>query len=69
MNRQPVVSSNVRSVGYDKEHEKLEVEFNTGDVYEYQGVHVNTYNAMLRAASPGAYVHRNLVGKYPYRKL
>lgn len=69
MKRQPVASSNVRSVGYDPKSDVLEIEFHSGDVYQYDQVHVNTYNAMLRAASPGAYVHKNLIGKYPYRKV
>lgn len=38
MNRNPVSSSNVKSVGYDSESSRLEVEFHHGGIYQYYGV-------------------------------
>lgn len=35
MEREPVVSSNIASIGYDENNNILEVEFNNGNVYEY----------------------------------
>ena len=39
MIRQPVSSSNIRSIGYDSESNTLEIEFHSGGVYQYFGVH------------------------------
>lgn len=66
MNRRPVRSSNVASVGYEKR--TLEVEFRTGAVYQYSGVHPNTFQAMLRAPSKGKFMWKNVRGRYPARR-
>ena len=38
MIRQPVTSSNLRTVGYDPITRTLEIEFQDGAVYQYDGV-------------------------------
>lgn len=38
MNRVPVSSSNIRSVGYDPQAQIPEVEFHNGGVYQYSHV-------------------------------
>lgn len=38
MIRQPVSSSNIRSIGYDSKSNTLEIEFHSGGVYQYFGV-------------------------------
>ena len=35
MIRQPVSSSNIRSIGYDSMSSTLEIEFHSGGVYQY----------------------------------
>jgi hypothetical protein len=47
MNRQIVVSSMMRSVGYEPENLTLEVEFKRGDVWRYAPVRPATYAAMI----------------------
>jgi hypothetical protein len=53
MMRKAVRSSTIASVGYDVEGRLLEVEFHSGDVYQYQAVPPNVYDALMRAASVG----------------
>jgi hypothetical protein len=56
MDRQPVKSTNVKSVGYDAEKNVLEVEFKSGGVYQYADVPPIMYSNLLAAPSIGAYV-------------
>ena len=44
MDRQSVSSSNIVSVGYDPTSETLEVEFQSGGVYQYYNVGQSTYD-------------------------
>lgn len=69
MERQPVSSSNVSSVGYDKTHRILEIEFRSGSTYQYRAVHSNTARGLLAASSKGKYVWKNVRGKYSFSKV
>lgn len=69
MNRQPVDSSNLAAVGYDKENEILEIEFNHGGIYQYNDVPKNEYKALMSADSHGKYFSANIRNDYNYVKL
>lgn len=66
MVRQPVDSSNIRSVGW--ENGTLEVEFNSGRVYEYPGVTEAEYREFMGAPSKGAYFAANIRNRVNTRK-
>ncbi len=57
MDRAPVDSSSVRSVGYDPAIFELEIEFHNGRVYRYLQVPVAAYRLLLQAPSIGEYVN------------
>jgi KTSC domain len=69
MNRIPVQSSNLRSIGYEAETELLEVEFRTGGLYEYSGVPPEVHAALMSAQSHGSYFSREIRNRYPGRML
>jgi len=69
MDRTPVVSSNVASVGYDKESSTLEIEFNNGAVYQYFDVSEHVYESLLGADSIGGYLAKHIKGTYRYSKV
>lgn len=69
MIRQPVQSSNQKSVGYDRETNVLEIEFNSGSVYQYLSVPESLYQALLNAASKGTYFHDNIRERYRYKRI
>ncbi len=69
MKRQPVTSSNIKSVGYDAASKLLELEFHSGGVYQYFNVPETTHNGLVKAESHGSYFHRNIRDKYRYRKI
>jgi len=69
MDRTPVRSSNIRSVGYDPASRTLEVEFHSGGLYQYSDVPENIYHGFIRAASKGSYFHDHIKGRYPDRQV
>ena len=69
MIRKPVVSSNIRSIGYDGANQVLEIEFHSGGVYQYYSVPASVYNALMQAPSHGQYFHRHIRGVYRYQEV
>ena len=69
MDRTPVRSSNIGSVGYDPTSRTLEVEFHSGGLYQYFGVPENIYQGLMRAASKGSYFHDYIKSRYPDRQV
>lgn len=56
MQRQPVISKRISSVGYDRATRTVEIEFSGGAVYRYTPVPVYVYRELLDAPSKGDYV-------------
>lgn len=69
MKRTKVESSNVASVGYDQLDGILEIEFNSGAIYQYENVPVRVYEVMMKADSVGKYFNAHIKSKYNYRKV
>ena len=80
MTRQPVTSSNIKSLGWepygalngDRSFGALEVEFASGTVYRYTGVLRVTFDAILCAPSIGrafSQLVRQHVPPYAYEKV
>lgn len=69
MERIPVSSSNVASIGYDPSNSTLEVEFLNGNTYEYYGVPESIYNDFMNADSKGRFLDQQIKKMgYQYRK-
>lgn len=68
MNRTPMSSSNVASVGYDPITLSLEVEFKDGSVYQYFDVPELVFQELMRASSVGQFMHENIRNNYRYSK-
>ncbi len=69
MLRQPVVSSNVATIGYDPDTQILEVEFHSGRVYQYFDVPEHVYEAFMGAASKGTFLNEQIKNVYRYAQL
>jgi hypothetical protein len=69
MERIPVSSSNVASIGYDADTQTLEVEFNSNTIYQYYGVPAHVYEELMNAGSKGQYLNSNIKKAYPYSKV
>ena len=69
MDRIPVTSSNLASVGYDPANLTLEVEFLNGGVYQYFDVPPHEHEALIEAPSHGKYFSENIRNTYRYARL
>ncbi len=55
LERQPVKSRILRSLGYNESTKILEIEFQTGLVYQYAGVPLKVYRELIRSEEIGKY--------------
>ena len=69
MEKTPVISSNVESVGYDEDSAKLEIEFKNGATYQYFDVPENVFTELRDADSVGGYLAARIKGAYRYSKI
>ena len=69
MYREPVSSSNIRSIGYDSQSAILEVEFTSGDVYQHFDVPAHLYQGLMNASSKGQFLNDYIKYNYRYRKV
>lgn len=58
MNRIPVRSSNLRSVGY--QNGVLEIQFHNGAIYQYFDVPIELANELMRARSKGSFFKQEI---------
>jgi hypothetical protein len=69
MNRTPVKSSNISSIGYDPGGNILEIEISTGSVYEYLAVPSSVHESFMRASSKGSFFASQIRNKYQTRQV
>ena len=68
VDRTPVSSSNVRSIGHDATTNTLAIEFKDGSVYHYADCGKEHFDNLLAAKSIGSYIHKNIKGAYSHSK-
>lgn len=69
MHRTSVTSSNIHSIGYDPQSAVLEVEFTSGDIYQYFDVPEHLYRGLMNAASHGQFLNDYIKYSYRYQKV
>ena len=69
MNRTPVASSNLHSVGYDPTSQTLEIEFHGGEIYHYFGVPEAVHKTLMAADSHGEYFQNHIREVYSYEQV
>lgn len=69
MDRTPVVSSNIASVGYDPLYYLLEIEFCDGAIYHYARVPSHVHQALMDAESKGTFFLHHIRDSYPTTKI
>lgn len=69
MQRQPVSSSNIASIGYHPVNHVLEVEFLNGSIYHYYAVPPAVYERLMGAASHGQYLNAHIKGTFRYERV
>jgi len=68
MERIHVDSSMAQSVGYDPIGKILEIEFRSGEVWQYHNVPEDVYREMI-SGSIGRYFQANIKGFYPESRV
>ncbi len=61
----PVNSSMIQAVGYDPETQILEVLFNSGQAYHYEGVPPEVHQELMASDSKGRYMRDAIIDMYP----
>jgi len=67
--QQPVVSSNIRSFGYDVERKILAVTFKGGDLWHYLSVPFALVEQFSEAESKGRFYQQHIKSKFTADKL
>ena len=66
--RIPVASSNIATIGYDKEAQILEIEFHHGAIYQYFDVPEKVYEELMNSAAKGSYFMNEIKSIFTYQK-
>lgn len=69
MERKAVRSTNIASIGFDKDSLTLEVEFKTGGIYQYLAVPDQTYSAFMLAPSKGRFFEHKIRNAFRTKKI
>ncbi len=67
--RHLVVSSNIKSIGYDPNSKTLEVEFHNGSIYQYEDVLESAYTELMNSGSYGRTFSSQIRDKYFYKRI
>lgn len=65
----PVCSSMAARIGYNQNSEILQIEFESGSVYQYSEVAVETWAQLQSADSIGSFYNSEIKGQYPALKV
>lgn len=69
MDRVPVSSEALTSVGYEPGSSQLEIEFSSGGVYRYYRVPATVHKELMAAESHGHYFAERIRDRFAYRRL
>lgn len=69
MDRLLVNSTNIVTVGYDASKHILEVEFQSGSIYQYLDVPESMYQNFMTADSKGQYFHDNILKEFDFQEV
>lgn len=69
MDRVPVSSSNLASIGYEPDTETLEVEFKSSGIYQYFNVPQFMYDRLMESASVGKFFSMEIKEAYSCTKI
>ena len=65
----PVASPMANAIGYDSENEVLQIEFNSGAVYQFSDVDEDTFEDLYTSEAVGRYFNQNIKGRYQSQRI
>jgi len=69
LERQPVKSCILRSVGYDDAMKNMEIEFHSGLVYQYSGVPSKVYADLMSSSAVGKYFSEKVRNRFRAKQM
>jgi hypothetical protein len=66
MQRKPISSSCINSIGYDSNLNILEIEFSSYEIYKYFDVPENIFREMMFVSSHGQFFHQYIKDSYRF---
>jgi uncharacterized protein len=69
MEREPVSSSTILSIGYESGSQTLEVEFKHGGIYQYYNVPETVYQQFMESTSKGQFHHTYIRNAFPFSRV
>jgi non-canonical purine NTP pyrophosphatase (RdgB/HAM1 family) len=69
MQRIPVESSDIVSIGYDEKTRILEIEFRGDRTYQYRDVEPEAHQYFMKAESHGLFFNSSINGRYRYKRI
>jgi hypothetical protein len=69
MRREAVDSTTIKSVGYESKSRVLEIEFQSGAVYQYLDVPKAVHEGLRRAESKGQYFNEEIRDDYAFVRV
>jgi hypothetical protein len=69
LERLPVKSCILRSVGYDAAQKNMEIEFCSGLVFQYSGVPSKVYADLMSSGAVGKYFSEKVRSRFRARKM
>jgi len=64
MEREDIESKAIRSIGYDPSNSTLEIEFNSGAIWQYYDFLESTWYEFQGASSKGTFFHQEIKNQY-----
>ena len=69
LDRKPVRSSDLSSVGYDARKQILEIEFRSGGIYRFLEVPKETFSGLMESGSKGRYFAAHIRDRFRHERL
>jgi hypothetical protein len=69
MINQMVLSTVIEWIGYEEKKNMLQVEFLSGDIYQYERVEKSVFQDFLNASSHGRFFEDHIKSRYYSRKI
>jgi KTSC domain len=69
MTRTKVSANILRSIGYDPDTEQLELEFTSGDIFDYQKVKPYSYMGLMNSNTKDDYFNKYIRDNYEVEKI
>jgi hypothetical protein len=67
--REVVESSSLKSIGYDRRTQTVEVEFANGSVYRYEDVPLALWTEFRHSASKGKFLQEKIRDRFPTTRV